>query len=151
MAVADAVDPDGWMVTFNDLMGRIASRFGRPAWLVYTMRFVKKIGIREARARLAELIERAGAGEVIALTRRGPGRKEAVLLPVEAVAVWQPPRRAGSRPAAPRTGEEARRAPAGKPPGAGLPPTASPPSCTSPTPGLARGRSRDYELPNLDD
>lgn len=29
MAVADTVDPDGWMVTFNDLMGRIAGRFGR--------------------------------------------------------------------------------------------------------------------------
>lgn len=29
MAVADSVDPDRWMVTFNDLMGRIAGRFGR--------------------------------------------------------------------------------------------------------------------------
>ncbi len=29
MAVADTVDPDGWMVTFNDLMGRITGRFGR--------------------------------------------------------------------------------------------------------------------------
>jgi SRSO17 transposase len=29
MAVADTVDPDGWMVTFNDLMSRIANRFGR--------------------------------------------------------------------------------------------------------------------------
>ncbi len=29
MAVADTVDPDGWMVTFNDLMSRIAGRFGR--------------------------------------------------------------------------------------------------------------------------
>lgn len=29
MAVADTLDPDGWMVTFNDLMGRIAGRFGR--------------------------------------------------------------------------------------------------------------------------
>jgi SRSO17 transposase len=29
MAVADSVDPDGWMVTFNDLMSRIASRFCR--------------------------------------------------------------------------------------------------------------------------
>ncbi|MEU4234343.1 type II toxin-antitoxin system Phd/YefM family antitoxin [Nonomuraea sp. NPDC026600] len=50
---------------------------------------MKKIGIREARVRLAELIERAGGGEPVALTRRGPGRKEAVLLPVEAAAVWQ--------------------------------------------------------------
>jgi SRSO17 transposase len=29
MAVADTVDPDGWMVTFNDLMSRIAGRFRR--------------------------------------------------------------------------------------------------------------------------
>lgn len=29
MAVAGTVDPDGWMVTFNDLMSRIAARFGR--------------------------------------------------------------------------------------------------------------------------
>jgi SRSO17 transposase len=29
MAVGDSVDPDGWMVTFNELMGRIAGRFGR--------------------------------------------------------------------------------------------------------------------------
>jgi hypothetical protein len=29
MAVADSVDPDGWMVTFNDLMSRIAAHFGR--------------------------------------------------------------------------------------------------------------------------
>ncbi|MFI7705496.1 type II toxin-antitoxin system Phd/YefM family antitoxin [Nonomuraea sp. NPDC049480] len=47
------------------------------------------IGIREARARLAELIEQAGSGEPVTLTRRGPGRNEAVLLPVEAAAVWQ--------------------------------------------------------------
>ncbi|MEV4524563.1 hypothetical protein [Streptosporangium sp. NPDC049304] len=26
MAVADTVDPDGWMVTFNDLMSRIAAK-----------------------------------------------------------------------------------------------------------------------------
>ncbi|MEO3892165.1 type II toxin-antitoxin system prevent-host-death family antitoxin [Nonomuraea sp. B5E05] len=47
------------------------------------------IGIREARTRLAELIEAAGGGEPVTLTRRGPGRKQAVLLPVEAAAVWQ--------------------------------------------------------------
>ncbi|GGQ14772.1 hypothetical protein GCM10010140_51340 [Streptosporangium pseudovulgare] len=29
MAAADSVDPGGWVVTFNDLMGRIAGRFGR--------------------------------------------------------------------------------------------------------------------------
>ncbi|GAA3167138.1 hypothetical protein GCM10020001_110860 [Nonomuraea salmonea] len=29
MAVADSVDPEGWMVTFNDLMSRIAVHFGR--------------------------------------------------------------------------------------------------------------------------
>jgi SRSO17 transposase len=29
MAVADSVDPRTWMVTFNDLMNRIAGRFGR--------------------------------------------------------------------------------------------------------------------------
>ncbi|MEQ4721257.1 type II toxin-antitoxin system prevent-host-death family antitoxin [Nonomuraea sp. B19D2] len=50
---------------------------------------MKKIGIRDARARLAELIEAAGGGEPVTLTRRGPGRNEAVLLPVEAAAVWQ--------------------------------------------------------------
>ncbi|MEU7004893.1 IS701 family transposase [Nonomuraea sp. NPDC046570] len=27
--MADTVDADGWMVTFNDLMGRVAGRFGR--------------------------------------------------------------------------------------------------------------------------
>ncbi|MEV4249645.1 type II toxin-antitoxin system prevent-host-death family antitoxin [Streptosporangium canum] len=37
---------------------------------------MKKIGIRDARARLAELIERAGGGDPVTLTRRGPGRKE---------------------------------------------------------------------------
>ncbi|WP_171075121.1 type II toxin-antitoxin system Phd/YefM family antitoxin [Nonomuraea basaltis] len=50
---------------------------------------MKLIGIREARARLAELIEQAGGGEPTVLTRRGPGRKQAVLLPIEAAAVWQ--------------------------------------------------------------
>ncbi|MGP3965342.1 type II toxin-antitoxin system Phd/YefM family antitoxin [Nonomuraea sp. 3N208] len=50
---------------------------------------MKKIGIRDARARLAELIEAAGGGDPVVLTRRGPGRNEAVLLPVEAAAVWQ--------------------------------------------------------------
>ncbi|MEZ0077229.1 hypothetical protein ABH927_006613 [Planotetraspora sp. GP83] len=29
MAVADSVDPDRWIVTCNDLMGRIAHRFSR--------------------------------------------------------------------------------------------------------------------------
>ncbi|MEV0147101.1 MULTISPECIES: transposase [unclassified Nonomuraea] len=29
MAVADSVDPDGWMVTFNELIHRVAGRFGR--------------------------------------------------------------------------------------------------------------------------
>ncbi|GIH81316.1 hypothetical protein Plo01_77450 [Planobispora longispora] len=29
MAAADSVDPNGWLVTFNDLMGRIAHCFGR--------------------------------------------------------------------------------------------------------------------------
>jgi hypothetical protein len=29
MAAADSVDPEGWVVTLNDLMGRIAGRFGR--------------------------------------------------------------------------------------------------------------------------
>ncbi|WP_433382062.1 hypothetical protein [Streptosporangium sp. CA-115845] len=45
--------------------------------------------MREARARLAELVERAGAGEPVVLRRRCPQRNAAALLPVEAVEVWQ--------------------------------------------------------------
>ncbi|MEV4013536.1 type II toxin-antitoxin system prevent-host-death family antitoxin [Nonomuraea angiospora] len=45
--------------------------------------------MRDARARLAELIEAAGSGDPVVLTRRGPGRNEAGLLPVEAAAVWR--------------------------------------------------------------
>jgi hypothetical protein len=29
VAASRSVDPDGWMVIFNELMARIASRFGR--------------------------------------------------------------------------------------------------------------------------
>ncbi|WP_169750283.1 type II toxin-antitoxin system Phd/YefM family antitoxin [Streptosporangium amethystogenes] len=50
---------------------------------------VEEIGIREARVRLAELVERAGAGEPVVLRRRGPQRNAAALLPIEAVEVWQ--------------------------------------------------------------
>ncbi|MFD8562794.1 type II toxin-antitoxin system Phd/YefM family antitoxin [Streptosporangium canum] len=50
---------------------------------------VEEIGIREARARLADLVERAGAGQPVVLRRRGPYRNAAALLPVEAVEVWQ--------------------------------------------------------------
>ncbi|WP_157254838.1 type II toxin-antitoxin system Phd/YefM family antitoxin [Nonomuraea typhae] len=50
---------------------------------------MKRIGIRQARAQLAELIEEAGNGTPVALTRRGPGRQEAVLLPIEAAEVWR--------------------------------------------------------------
>ncbi|MEV6868424.1 hypothetical protein AB0M44_46525 [Streptosporangium subroseum] len=50
---------------------------------------VEEIGIREARARLADLVERAGAGQTVVLLRRGPYRNAAALLPIEAVAVWQ--------------------------------------------------------------
>ncbi|MDP4511505.1 hypothetical protein [Nonomuraea turcica] len=48
-----------------------------------------RIPAAPARARLAELIEQDGGGEPVTLTRRGPGRKQAVLLPVEAAAVRQ--------------------------------------------------------------
>jgi hypothetical protein len=47
------------------------------------------LGSPSGGGRLAELIEQAGGGEPVTLTRRGPGRKQAVLLPIEAAAVWQ--------------------------------------------------------------
>ncbi|MDP9850305.1 prevent-host-death family protein [Streptosporangium lutulentum] len=50
---------------------------------------VEEIGIREARARLADLVERAGTGQPVVLRRRGPYRNAAALLPIQAVVVWQ--------------------------------------------------------------
>jgi len=50
---------------------------------------VEEIGIQEAQVRLAELVERAEAGEPVLLRRCGPERNAAALLPVAAIEVWQ--------------------------------------------------------------
>lgn len=73
-------------------------------WVCTQSALMDAMGIREARARLAQLAGAASAGRRVLITRHG--QPVAVLLPVEAAAVWERAQAAQAEPAQ-RTAEAA--------------------------------------------